>query len=333
MRNILVSVIINNYNYGRFLRTAIDSVLKQTYKNIELIVVDDGSTDDSREIIESYQTKIIPIIKDNGGQGSAFNVGWKNAKGRLILFLDADDYLIENTISILVDRYIHQNKEISKIQYRLKILLNGELCEKYFPFNEFKGTTDLYKKEVLEQLNYQFPPTSGNVFTREYLNKIMPIPEDEFKLCADNYLNIPAPFLGEILSINSFLGIYRIHGKNNWASYGLKDMSVKKLKLTYDLSLLKVNLVNRFSKGNNINVIMFSSIWRCKLILTKLGVIKEEKLLFVFLKGICSLLYDKKKNYTKKILGAVWFVIVYFSPLKSPMILDFILRNWSCPQK
>lgn len=262
MRNILVSVIINNYNYGRFLRTAIDSVLKQTYKNIELIVVDDGSTDDSREIIESYQTKIIPIIKDNGGQGSAFNVGWKNAKGRLILFLDADDYLIENTISILVDRYIHQNKEISKIQYRLKILLNGELCEKYFPFNEFKGTTDLYKKEVLEQLNYQFPPTSGNVFTREYLNKIMPIPEDEFKLCADNYLNIPAPFLGEILSINSFLGIYRIHGKNNWASYGLKDMSVKKLKLTYDLSLLKVNLVNRFSKGNNINVIILRN-WSC----------------------------------------------------------------------
>jgi glycosyltransferase involved in cell wall biosynthesis len=67
----LVSILINNYNYGRFLTEAIDSALNQTYSNIEVIVVDDGSTDNSQEIIKSYQDKIIPILKPNGGQASA----------------------------------------------------------------------------------------------------------------------------------------------------------------------------------------------------------------------------------------------------------------------
>ncbi|NEQ67311.1 MAG: glycosyltransferase, partial [Symploca sp. SIO2D2] len=61
--NPLVSILINNYNYGRFLSEAIDSALKQSYSNIEVIVVDDGSTDNSQEIIKSYGEKIVPILK------------------------------------------------------------------------------------------------------------------------------------------------------------------------------------------------------------------------------------------------------------------------------
>jgi glycosyltransferase involved in cell wall biosynthesis len=63
-----VSILINNYNYGRFLQEAIDSALNQTYSPTEVIVVDDGSTDNSREIIASYGNKIIPVLKENGGQ-------------------------------------------------------------------------------------------------------------------------------------------------------------------------------------------------------------------------------------------------------------------------
>ncbi len=72
----LVSILINNYNYGRFLSKAIDSALNQEYQNIEVIVVDDGSTDDSRKIIESYGERIKPVLKENGGQASAFNAGF-----------------------------------------------------------------------------------------------------------------------------------------------------------------------------------------------------------------------------------------------------------------
>ena len=90
----LVSIIINNYNYGRFLGKAIDSALKQTYAYTEIVVVDDGSTDNSRKVIASYGNQIIPVFKQNGGQGSAFNAGFKICNGDAICFLDSDDFFI-----------------------------------------------------------------------------------------------------------------------------------------------------------------------------------------------------------------------------------------------
>src|SRR5258708_5352000 len=93
-----VSIIVNNYNYGRFLPQAIQSALGQTYGNKEVIVVDDGSTDESRAVVESYGTRIRAIFKNNGGQGSAYNAGFAASSGDLIHFLDADDFLMPTAI-------------------------------------------------------------------------------------------------------------------------------------------------------------------------------------------------------------------------------------------
>ena len=84
----LVTILICNYNYGRFLAEAIESALAQTWKNIEVIVVDDGSTDESREILTKYKGKIRIILKENGGQASAFNAGIAKARGEIVCFLD-----------------------------------------------------------------------------------------------------------------------------------------------------------------------------------------------------------------------------------------------------
>ncbi len=89
----LVSIVINNYNYGHFLREAIDSALQQTYEPLEVIVVDDGSTDESRPIIGEYGDRIIPLLKENGGQASALNAGFARSQGQIVIFLDADDVL------------------------------------------------------------------------------------------------------------------------------------------------------------------------------------------------------------------------------------------------
>ena len=94
MINPTASILINNYNYGHFLKEAINSALNQTQisRDIEVIVVDDGSTDNSHDVINSFDSRIIAIKKRNGGQASAFNAGVSKASGEFIFFLDADDF-------------------------------------------------------------------------------------------------------------------------------------------------------------------------------------------------------------------------------------------------
>src|SRR5947208_261642 len=85
---------MSNYNYAQFLGEAIESVLAQTYKNFELIVCDDGSTDDSCKVVAQYEARdprVKLIRKSNGGQASGFNEAWRYASGDVICFLDADD--------------------------------------------------------------------------------------------------------------------------------------------------------------------------------------------------------------------------------------------------
>ena len=89
----LVTVLISAYNYGHFIEEAIDSVLAQDYPNdrLEILVVDDGSTDDTTERVRKYGSRIQYIHKPNGGQASAFNFGFERASGDVIAISDADD--------------------------------------------------------------------------------------------------------------------------------------------------------------------------------------------------------------------------------------------------
>lgn len=104
----LVSVIIPNYNYARYIREAIDSALAQTYPNIEVIVVDDGSKDESQKISESYGDRIITILQENSGVAAARNNGVKNSSGEYLAFLDADDVWLPRKIEKQVDLFESQ---------------------------------------------------------------------------------------------------------------------------------------------------------------------------------------------------------------------------------
>jgi glycosyltransferase involved in cell wall biosynthesis len=97
--NDLVSVIITNYNYGNYVADAIESVIAQDYKALEIIVVDDGSTDNSIKIISSYLPNVNLVKKENGGVSSARNFGIAHATGKYIAYLDADDFWEPNKIS------------------------------------------------------------------------------------------------------------------------------------------------------------------------------------------------------------------------------------------
>ena len=95
----LVSIIIPTYNYAAYIGKAVDSALKQTYANIEIIVVDDGSTDNTKDVLQKYGDKLVYIQQNNQGAAAARNRGLKEAKGDFICFLDADDTYYPNNIA------------------------------------------------------------------------------------------------------------------------------------------------------------------------------------------------------------------------------------------
>ena len=99
----LVSIIINNYNYEAFLAQAMESALAQTYTPVEVVVVDDGSVDNSRAVIEryaaQYKGRVIPVLKENGGQASALNAGVLASQVDIICFLDADDIYLPEKVA------------------------------------------------------------------------------------------------------------------------------------------------------------------------------------------------------------------------------------------
>ncbi len=101
-----VSVVIPNYNYGRFLAAAIESVLAQTYPLIDITVVDDGSTDDSLEILAGFGDRVSVIKQANLGVGAARNTGVKNSGGEFIAFLDSDDTWQHDKIEKQVSRFL-----------------------------------------------------------------------------------------------------------------------------------------------------------------------------------------------------------------------------------
>lgn len=103
MKKPLVSVYITNYNYGKYIRQAIESVLNQSFQDFEIIIIDDGSTDDSRQIIESYEddSRIKIIFQKNKGLNITNNIALKVAQGKYIMRLDADDYIDTNALLVM----------------------------------------------------------------------------------------------------------------------------------------------------------------------------------------------------------------------------------------
>ncbi len=102
-KRVSISVIIPTYNRARFVTKAIDSVLSQTYKNYEIIVVDDGSTDDTRHALEPYQDRIRYIYQENRGVAAARNLGIKSSNGKWVAFLDSDDTWLPEKLSFQME--------------------------------------------------------------------------------------------------------------------------------------------------------------------------------------------------------------------------------------
>jgi len=211
------SVVINNFNYGRFLADAIDSALAQTYSNLEVIVVDDGSTDNSLEIIDRYGERIVAIFKKNGGQASAYNAGFAASRSEYVCFLDADDVLEPTAIAESVE--VFQDSLVVKSEWQLEFIdesgrpTGGIVPEKSLP------AVDLRELTISEGPLYDWlitPPGSGSCYRRMMLDEVLPMPEPPFRHGADVYLTMLAPIFGGVRRLSRPRGKYRVHENNNY---------------------------------------------------------------------------------------------------------------------
>ncbi|MEL7507903.1 MAG: glycosyltransferase [Cyanobacteria bacterium J06554_1] len=206
--SILVSVIISNYNYGRFITEAIESVLNQTYSNVELIVVDDGSTDNSRDIIQSYSHRLISVFQANSGQGAAFNAGLAQASGDIICFLDADDYYRPDKLEKVVAAFETHPEWVQISHGRTSIDKDGNIMGRDPTFFNQGNVQPL----LLKWGRYAWAITSALCYRRTVLDKVLPIPPRP--RAADTYLTATVPFYGQVGMIGEPLMFYRKHGKN-----------------------------------------------------------------------------------------------------------------------
>lgn len=211
----LVSVIVSNYNYGRFVGDALRSALDQAYGRIEVVVCDDGSTDDSCSVIEavaSQDDRVSLIRKPNGGQASAFNAAFSASKGQVVGFLDADDLWLGDKVEKSVRALQETNRGLLIHQM---VVVDSEMNElqRIPTFTRFES--GWIADRVLERGGrWRWMPASAMVMRREVLGRVLPMPETPFKTDADTFILMLAPLLTEIESVEEVLGLYRLHGSN-----------------------------------------------------------------------------------------------------------------------
>ena len=214
MQDPLVSIIIDNYNYGRFLANAITSAMGQTYARTEVIVVDDGSTDDSREVIMRFAHQVKSVLKENGGQASAFNAGFARSRGDVVLFLDADDMLHPRAVEEAVRLF--SGAGVAKVHWPMwDVYENRTRTGKITPERPL-ADGDLRNIVAREgPSSYVSAPASGNAWARRVLERIFPIPEPEFRAAAHTYLFTLDALFGSIKKLDKPHGYYRIHARND----------------------------------------------------------------------------------------------------------------------
>jgi len=213
-----VDIVINNYNYARFLVNAIESACAQTHPQTRVIVVDDGSTDESRQLLRGYDEKVAVVLKENGGQASALNAGIERCDGDVVLFLDADDTLRPEAAARVAAAFAADDT-VAKVQFRMEVIdAKGRPTGALKPSEHLPMPDgDLRRDELRFPFDLAWLPTSANAFRSASLREILPIPEQAYPVCgADWYLIHLMTLLGKVVSLEEISGAYRVHGGNNY---------------------------------------------------------------------------------------------------------------------
>ena len=238
----LISVIIPTYNRKEFLSEAISSVILQNYGNIEIIIVDDNSTDQTDKLINEKYSKFTNIhyYRNTVNMGPGYNrlLGFKRSKGKYVVFLDDDDYYTDyNFFNSAMDIY-KSNKNLAFVSANNFILYeeNKKLVENKLNFNKM-----ISKKEYLTNFQMDEYPkpqsTFTTIFNRKVLNKVG---ISDVKMVNDTIIYLRALLGGDAAFIENIVGVYRVHKKN--ISKGCSsEFIIKNLDEKYEIYNLAKN--------------------------------------------------------------------------------------------
>jgi glycosyltransferase involved in cell wall biosynthesis len=235
----VVSVIVSNYNYAEFVGSAICSALDQTYPHVEVIVVDDGSTDDSSVVLQSFGDRISTVFKENSGQSSALNCGFAASTGEIVLFLDADDVLHRDIVETVVSAFDKQ-PDLVKVQFKMReIDESGEPTGNVVPKPHRRLRSGDLRRYFERHHMYAWPWTSAVAYRRSLLEYLLPIPERIYQNNPDEYLAYASVMVGPIMWLDRYGCSYRVHGRNTFTTRELNLESTRRM-------------VKRFYKGHSV---------------------------------------------------------------------------------
>jgi GT2 family glycosyltransferase len=220
-----LSIIVTNHNYGRYLGDCLESVASQTYPEIECIVVDDNSSDDSiqviREFIDGARSHLaIKLVShaETKGQYAAFCTGLEHARGTFIAFLDADDLLLPDFGA----EHIRAHLEFAPVAFtssnQYQIDSDGQVIGGVHPDLLTCNTFRMISTISLRRPFWVWATTSSMMFRRSVLDYVLGDNAEEFRKCADNYLCHFANLIGGSILIPRVLGCYRRHRHNSFSN-------------------------------------------------------------------------------------------------------------------
>jgi hypothetical protein len=235
-----VSIVVVNYNNGRFLKAAIDSALAQDYPLCEVIVVDDCSNDNSRAVIAEYGDRIQSVLRqENGHQIVALNSAWPLARYPILMFLDSDDLLFPYAVSSVAHVW---REETVKVQFPLtSIDKDGQPIGHVWPRYPSNLNTRKIRSELLRSGQSPSSPGSGNAYSQFLLEQVtrdggfdFDNPRDYWM---DNILECNAPFYGEIVTLNEPLASYRLHDGNLFLQSEVNPSRFSRIAQSFNLKL------------------------------------------------------------------------------------------------
>jgi glycosyltransferase involved in cell wall biosynthesis len=253
-----VSALIDTYNHERFIEEAIVSVLEQDFpaSDREIIVVDDGSTDGTPEIVRKFEPRVRLLRKENGGQASAFNAGIPECQGEIIAFLDGDDWWAPRKLAAVTEA-LADDASIGLVGHGItEVFLDGQQHTEALRENSrFRITSEAGAKAF--RLRKNFLGTSRMTYRASLLRQIGKAPE-ALRFEADEYFFTLGAFLGDVLILRESLTFYRLHESNAFQLADGNEQSLRrKQKVLEDLGeSLKAKLAEQRVPQNLVGIIL-----------------------------------------------------------------------------